>query len=192
MKSENTNWYVLIGDQKYGPYDYKAIIQMLQANQLMDFNYVWAEHLYGWTPLYLLEEFSKDRFELLLQKESEYLSSFVKRKGERVEVKLPIIGHNTIRFFDGELVSISQNGALCLLNSPLIQVGDQIKLHVKVTQKQEVPFNAECSIIRKNYSKQRLNSKSGLYYAVKFNEVQEIGLHQIKNWISATANQTAA
>lgn len=187
MRPENTNWYVLIGDQKYGPYDYKTVIQMIQANQLMDFNYVWAEHLEGWTPLYLLEDFSKDRFELLLQKESEYLSSFIKRKCPRIDVKIPIIGHNTIRFFDGEIVSISESGALCLLNTPLVQVEDQIKLHVKATQDQQVAFNIECSIVRKNHSKQRLNTKSGLYYAVKFHTVQDVGIHQIKQWISVAA-----
>lgn len=185
MKPENTQWFVLIGEQKYGPYDYKTVINMIQTNQLMDFNYVWAEHLESWTPLYQLEEFSKDRFELLLQKESEYLSTFIKRKGERVEVKIPVVGHNTIRFFDGEIVSISPSGALCLLNSPLVQVGDQIKLHVKVDN--ELSFNVECSVIRKNYSKQRLNSKSGLYYAIKFNEIQEMGVTQIQKWISAAA-----
>ncbi|MBY0554105.1 PilZ domain-containing protein [bacterium] len=185
MKSENTSWFVLIGEQKYGPYDYKTVIQMIQSNQLMDFNYVWAEHLEAWTPIYQLEEFSKDRFELLLQKESEYLSSFIKRKGQRVEVKIPIIGHNSIRFFDGEIVSISESGALCLLNSPLVQVGDQIKIHVKPVDSDS--FNVECEIIRKNYSKQRLNSKSGLYYAVRFNEIQNIGVEQIKKWIDKAA-----
>lgn len=186
MKSENTSWFVLIGEQKYGPYDYKTVIQMIQSNQLMDFNYVWAEHLEAWTPIYQLEEFSKDRFELLLQKESEYLSSFIKRKGQRVEVKIPIIGHNSVRFFDGEIVSISESGALCLLNSPLVQVGDLIKVHVKPADT-ATPFNVECEIIRKNYSKQRLNSKSGLYYAVRFNEIQKTGVEQIKKWIGKAA-----
>ena len=187
MKSENTTWHVLIGDQKYGPYDYKTVIEMIQSNQLMDFNYVWAQHLEGWTQLYQLEEFSKDRFELLLQKESEYLSSFIKRKGERIDVKIPIIGHNNIRFFDGQIVSLSQSGALCLLNTPLVQVGDQIKLHVKANEEHEIAFNAEGLIIRKNFSKLRLNSKSGLYYAIKFQEVQELGAKQIKKWISKAA-----
>lgn len=187
MKSENVSWYVLIGDQKYGPYDYKTIIQMIQSNQLMDFNYVWAEHLENWTPLYLLEDFSKDRFNLILQSKSEFSSYFIKRKSPRIEVKIPIMGHNTVRFFDGEIVSISQSGALCLLNSPLVQVGDHIKLHIKANQTDEIGFNLEATIIRKNYSKQRLNSKSGLYYAIKFNEVQEIGIRLISKWISVAA-----
>lgn len=187
MKSENTNWHVLIQDQKYGPYDYKTVIQMIQSNQLMDFNYVWAEHLDGWTPIYRLEEFSKDRFQLLMQNESEYSTAFIKRKAPRIEVKIPVIGHNTIRFFDGEIVSISQSGALCLLNTPLVQVGDHVKLHLKATQDHESAFNVECTIIRKNYSRRRLNSKSGLYYAIKFNEIQKIGLSQISNWVSVAA-----
>ncbi len=186
MKSENTEWFVLIGEQKYGPYDYKTIIQMIQNNQLMDFNYVWAEHLEAWTPLYQLEDFSKDRFDLLLQKESEYFSSFIQRKEKRVDVKIPLIGHNSIRFFDGEIVSISTHGALCLLNSPLIQVGDQIKIHVQPDAHAENSFNIECEVIRKNFSKERLNSKSGLYYAIRFTDLQKTGALQIKHWITET------
>ena len=73
-------WYVLINDQKYGPYDYRVMIQMMQSNQLMDYNYVWAAHLDSWTQVGQIEDFSKDRFAILLQKESEYLSSFIDRK----------------------------------------------------------------------------------------------------------------
>lgn len=187
MKAKNTSWYVLIGEQKYGPYDYKTVIEMIQSNQLMDFNYVWTEYLENWTPIYKLEEFSKNQFELLLQKEPEFLSSFIKRKEPRTVVKIPVIGHNTIRFFEGEIISISQSGALCLLNSPLIQIGDQLKLHIKSEKKQDLPFNLECAVIRKNHSQKRLNSKSGLYYAIKFHEVQTVGMLQIKKWVSLAA-----
>ena len=186
FETKNT-WYVLIGSQKYGPYDYKTIIEMLQTNQLMDFNYVWAEHLESWTPIYQLEEFSKDRFQLILQTESELHTAFIKRKGKRVEKKIPFIGHNTIRFFDGEIVSISESGALCLINSPLAQVGDILKLHVKNEQNPEQSFNLEAKIVRKLFSKKRLNSKSGLHYAIRFGDVQPIGLKQIREWLTEAA-----
>ena len=68
MLEPQTNWHVLIGDQKYGPYDYKTVIQMLQSNQLMDYNFVWAPHLEAWTQIHQLEEFSRDRFQILMQK----------------------------------------------------------------------------------------------------------------------------
>lgn len=178
-------WYVLIGDQKYGPYDYRVMIQMMQSNQLMDYNYVWAPHLDSWTQVGQIEDFSKDRFAILLQKESEYLSSFIERRSMRTNVKIPLIGHNTTRFFDGELVSISENGGMCLLNSPLIQVGDLLKIHIKPLNQDDQAFNIEGEVVRKNYSKQRLNSKSGLYYAVRFNDIQSVGLSQIKKWVAA-------
>lgn len=179
------NWYVLIGDQKYGPYDYKTMINMLQTNQLMDYNYVWAAHLEGWTQIHQLEDFSKDRFQLLLQKESDYLTAFIKRDKPRIEVNIPLLGHNSIRFFDGKVTSISESGALCLLNTPLVQVGDQLKIHLKAKEDSAASFNIEAEVIRKNFSKQRLNSKSGLYYAIRFNDIQSIGLNQIQKWVTA-------
>lgn len=185
MKEHNNSWHVLIGSQKYGPYEYRKIIEMLQSNQLMDFNYVWAEHLENWTPIYQLEEFSKDRFQLILQNDTELQSAFIKRTGSRIDKRVPVIGHNSIRFFDGEIVSISESGALCLINTPLVQVGDHIKLHIKLGNMEETSFNVEAEIIRKNFSKKRLNSKSGLYYAIRFTEVQSVGIKQIRHWLTA-------
>ena len=187
MTENKTQWYVLIGSQKYGPYDYRTIIEMIQNNQLMDFNYLWADHLENWTPIYQLEEFSKDRFQLLLKENSELKDAFIKRKGTRVSKKIPFVGHNTIRFFDGEIVSISESGALCLINSPLVQVGDKIKLHVKNEAEPEKSFNIEAEIVRKNFARKRINSKSGLHYAVRFSDIQMLGVVQIKEWIKQAA-----
>lgn len=185
MLHPDNGWYVLLGDQKYGPYDYKTMIHMMQSNQLMDYNYVWATHLESWTPIHQLEEFSKDRFQILLQKESDYLASFIKRDKPRMDVDIPLLGHNSIRFFDGKVTSISESGALCLLNTPLVQVGDLIKIHIKAKDQSDVAFNIEAEVIRKNFSKQRLNSKSGLYYAIRFNDIQSVGLNQIQKWVAA-------
>jgi len=187
MNIIKNDWFVLIGTQKYGPYPYQTVIEMLQSNQLMDYNYVWAEHLESWTPIYQIEDFSKDRFQLILKSESELKTAFLKRNGKRIEMKIPFMGHNSIRFFDGEIVSLSESGALCLINSPLAQVGDKIKLHVRVDIATDQSFNLEAQIVRKLYSKKRLNSKSGLHYAVRFDDVQPLGLKQIREWIAQAA-----
>ncbi|MFZ3231379.1 MAG: PilZ domain-containing protein [Pseudobdellovibrio sp.] len=185
MLHPENNWFVLLGDQKYGPYNYKTMINMIQTNQLMDYNYAWAAHLESWTPIHQLEEFSKDRFQLLLQKESDYLSSFIKRDKPRVDVHIPLLGHNSIRFFDGIVTSLSESGALCLLNTPLVQVSDLLKIHIKANDQSDVAFNIEAEVIRKNFSKERLNSKSGLYYAIRFNDIHSVGLNQIQKLVAA-------
>lgn len=186
-QQDNNTWYVLIGDQKYGPYDYSSMINMLQTHQLMDYNYVWASHLENWTPIHQLEEFSKDRFINLLKSGSDLSGSFIKRDKPRANVEIPLIGHNTIRFFDGKVTSISESGALCLINTPLVQVGDVLKLHIKPDIHSDISFNVEAEVIRKNFSKQRLNSKSGLYYAIRFNDIQKVGVDQIRRWVTDKA-----
>ena len=60
-----------------------------------------------------------------------------------------------------------------------------VKLHVKALDSSKMAFNIEAEVIRKNFSKQRLNSKSGLYYAIRFNDIQSVGLEQIKNFVAA-------
>lgn len=180
MKNKSLNWYVKIGAHTYGPYHYKTLIKMLQTNQLMDFNYVKNEQLTDWTPIYRVEQFSQKKLKSLLKKEAHYESFFIKRQGERAQVEIPVTGHNSLKFFEGEIVSISESGALCFLNSENLMVGEKIKLHLNSH------LNIEGEIIRKNYSKQGANSREGLFYAVKFTEVHESGLEQIKKWVSAS------
>ncbi len=180
------NWYILNGNLKVGPYDYKQMIHMIQKNELMDYSYVWAPHLPKWSQVYSLQEFSRDRF-LLLKDNPEYKDAFIQRKNRRIQNHVEILGHNHIRFFDGMITSISEEGGLCLLNTPLVQVGDKIKIHLKTKSTIEKSFNIEGVITRKNFSKERLNSKSGLYYVVNFVDLDAGGLAQIKEWIDTPA-----
>lgn len=183
------NWYILNGNLKVGPFDYKKMINMIQKNELMDYSYVWAPHLSKWSQVYSLPEFSRDRF-LLLKDLPEYKDAFIQRKNKRVQNQVEILGHNHIRFFDGILTSISQEGGLCLINTPLVQVGDKIKIHLKSKTSTASSFNIEGVITRKNFSKERLNSKSGLYYVVNFVDLEPAGLDQIKSWINNPTAET--
>lgn len=185
------NWYILNGNLKVGPYDYKKMINMIQKNELMDYNYVWAPHLPKWSQVYSLPEFSKDRF-LLLQNSPEFKDAFIIRKNARVQNQIEIMGHNHVRFFDGVLTSISQEGGLFLINTPLVQIGDKIKLHLKTKSTADRSFNVEGVIKRKNFSRERLNSKSGLYYVINFVDLDPAGLDQIKTWINSSPTSKTA
>lgn len=177
------SWYILINEQKHGPYDYKHIIHLLQRNELMDYNYVWAPHLDKWTPIHRLEDFNADRLRLLMQNDSEINEAFIRRQRPRARINRELIGHNGLFFFDGELLSVSSEGALCQLNNPLIQLRDSIKLIVK-NLPSERSFSAEAVIVRKNHTSKRLNSQSGLQYVLCFKEIQKIGHDVIHDWVS--------
>lgn len=175
-------WYILRGEMKYGPYEYGALISMIQTGELYDYNYVWSQHLDSWMLLGDVEEFTKDRLARLAQTQDPLAGAFIKRGSPRVEVNLDVYAHNNANFFDGKCLSISENGALLLLNDPLLLPGQEIVIHFRGHSKNNpTAFNVKAEIIRKNFSKQRINVKSGLHYAVRFLQVQKTGQDQIKN-----------
>lgn len=183
--SQGQNWYVLRGEMKYGPYEYKSLITMIQSGELYDYNFIWAPHLETWTLLGELPEFSKDRLCRLIETKDHLAGAFIERKAPRKDVVVPVFAHNQEHFFDGHTVSISDNGALILMNDPLLLPAQKIILHFRQCDLNPVSFNVEGEIIRKNFTKHRLNVKSGLHYAVRFLQVQEHGQLQIKNWTSS-------
>ena len=148
----------------------------------MDFNYIWAPHLTEWSQVHNLKEFSKDRL-TLLKKTNDYADAFLDRKNPRTSAQLKVLGHNNKTFFDGQITSISAEGALCLINTPMVQVGDQIKLQITPKAQEGAPFNVEARVLRKNFSNERLNAKSGLYYILSFVDMQPTGMDQIKTWL---------
>lgn len=180
--TNQSQWYILRGEMKYGPYDYRSLISMLQSGELLDYNYVWASHLENWALVSDLQEFSKDRLCRLLETKDQLCSAFKVRKYPRVDLETPIYAHNDHNFFDGNTLSVSENGALVLLNDPLLLPGQKVLLHFRNSDLNPQSFNILCEIIRKNFSKQRLNVKSGLHYAVRFLSVQDQGMVQLTKW----------
>jgi hypothetical protein len=180
--SSSTDWFVLRGESKYGPYDYSSMIEMIQNGELSDYNFVWAPHLEKWTVIVEVADFSKDRLRLLIETNDPLVKFFEKRKFPRRKSTIPVYAHNNHVFCDGETVTISEKGGLFLLNNPLLSPGERVLLHFKKTDENPISFNALGEIKRKNYSKNRLNIKSGLLYIVRFNEVQSEGSNQLLNW----------
>lgn len=161
---------------------------MLQSNQLMDCNYVRAAHLPDWTPIYQLEEFSRDHLQFLMRKDPEYAHVFIERRQKRIEVKIPVIGHNRHRFFEGEIISLSESGGLCVLNSDIIQVGDSVKLQIQENDLACPSFNVEGEILRKSLAKSApANDPAEIYYAIKFQSISDIGMQQIRKRLLAAA-----
>lgn len=182
--NKKTLWYILRGEMKYGPYEYPVMINMLQKGEVQDYNYIWASHLSSWTLLGEVSDFAKDRLAGLIVNRDQSTPSAVGREFARKDMKYPLYGHNEHYFFDGESLSLSENGALVLLNSPLLLPGHDLVLHFKINTKEYQPFNVVCQVVRKNFSKQRINVKSGLHYAVRFLEVPERGQRQLKQLIN--------
>ncbi len=182
-KDSHKQWFILRGEMKYGPYDYSSIIRMMQDHEVLDYNYLWSEHLDAWTLLSELPEFSKDRLAILVQDKNFMDEAFNRRKQTRAPIVAPILAHNDKHLFDGQTLNLSAGGGLFLLNDPLLLPRDQILIYFRKTPKSSEDFKVLAEIVRKNYSRQRLNVKSGLYYALRFLKVQEPGHEIIRQWV---------
>lgn len=189
-KTALSQWYILRGDMKYGPYDYSVIINMLQKGEVQDYNYVWAPHLSTWSLLGELPDFARDRLAGLINNRDAIKHGYIIREFARQDIKVPVYGHNEQYFFDGESLSLSESGALVLLNTPLLVPGQDLVIHFRAGPGSSQPFNVVAQIIRKNFTKQRINVKSGLHYAVRFLQVPVRGQQQIKQLIDREQGET--
>lgn len=184
---KNSQWYILRGEMKYGPYDYAVIINMLQKGEVQDYNYVWAAHLSSWTLLGDVPDFSRDRLAGLITSRDQAKHGFIIREFARKDIVVPVYGHNEHYFFDGESLSLSENGALVLLNTPLLVPGQDVVIHFRMpsenSKNKMESFNTIAQIVRKNFTKQRINVKSGLHYAVRFLQMPERGQQHLKKII---------
>lgn len=183
-KNDSHNqWYILRGETKYGPFEYGAMIRMLQTNELYDYNYVWAPHMDSWTLLNEIPDFSRDRLARLIENNAEVKSAFIPRRSPRIEMLIPVFGHNDHLFFDGHSTCLSENGALLFLNTPLLLPGQDLLVHFRRDEQNSEAFNVAAQIVRKNFARRRLNVKSGLQYAVRFTQVSKLGREALKNFI---------
>lgn len=182
---ELKNWYILRGETQYGPYEYGVMIRMVQNHEIQDYNYVWASHLEAWQMLGECADFSKDRLALLIRENEVLRNEFSKREAARKDIKSPVLGQNGTVFFDGECTSISENGALVLINTPLLLPDDQVVIHFNESSTFHNGFKVLAQVVRKNFTKQRLNTKSALQYAVRFLQVQPDGLSQITKLVKS-------
>lgn len=184
LKKQESKWYILRGENKYGPFEVSTMINMIQKGELFDYNYVWSPHLEGWQPLGEVEEFSKDRLSLIIKTHDPLSHAFSRRGADRAEVIIPISGHNDEFFFSGHIISLSVNGALVLINNPLLLPGQKVILNLSQNNVNVKSFNVLAQIVRKNFSRQRLNVKSGLNYAIRFIESPDWATKQIEELVN--------
>lgn len=155
----NKTWYILRGEMKYGPYEHKTIMTMLEKGEIQDYNYVWTADLSKWTLVGDVPEFANSTI-------SEFAAA---------EIKVPVYAHNEHHFFDGECTAISPTGAILQLNTPLLVPGQDFLLHFKKSNQNPEGFNLITQVIRKTFTKQRIKVNSALHYAVRFLQVPDRG-----------------
>lgn len=159
---EVTDWYILKGEHRFGPFEYNGVIQMLQQKIVFPFDFVWHAGLENWARINSLPDFKAETLRFLL--ESKRDQAFAKRQFQRLKVKTRVFVHDSVTLWKGQAHELSQGGLSVSLPSHLLIPGQKLKVHVKSDGK--IPaFNAECEVISKSFQPDPLRE---VEYGLKF------------------------
>jgi len=185
-KSGNDHqWFVLKGENKYGPFSYLELVRMLQAKNLYEYDYVWTKSLPTWSRVADCDDFKSDKIRQLLQSKNPIMSEvFFRRRHSRVQYDTSVIIHNNKKVWKGKSVELSPGGAGLVVEAKDFDPGQTLFLHFNVGE-DVPPFNAICSIVSKQHATDMM---SEIKYGVKFTNISK----EIQQVIKAVTENIAA
>jgi len=168
---EITEWFVLKGESKFGPFSYPELIKMLQDKSIFEFDYVWHVGLKAWERIATIAEFSPDKVRNFRgSNEGPINEVFFRRRHARAHHGASILVHDNRAVYKGRSIEVSAGGAGIVIENAMLQPGESLYLHFKPGD-QTPPFNAACEIISKSFV--NASDKSApVRYGVKFTKIE--------------------
>src|SRR5690606_4287465 len=78
-------WFVLKGENKYGPFSYPELINMLQQKLIFEFDFVWHSEMSNWQRVAELPSFKSEKVRALKETSMPEISDvFFRRRHRRV------------------------------------------------------------------------------------------------------------
>ena len=183
-EKKEKEWFILKGDNRYGPFGYLEVIRMLQEKNVFEFDYVWNQTQSGWKRIADCEEFKPDQIKALKASGEQSVEEiFFRRRHVRARYGASLIVHNNKTVWRGESLEISAFGAGIVVDTQLLEPGQTVFLHFKPGDGVP-PFNALCSVVSKEAVKMADQSK--VRYGVKFTSISQNVQKAIKTFAEKT------
>jgi len=164
----NHEWFVLKGENKFGPFAYTDVVKMLQQGAVFEFDFVWHEGMDGWHRIAETGDFSKDQLRQLKESSMPEISEvFFRRRFRRVSYGGTILIHDNKKVWKGKAMEVSEGGAGIVMENAMIVPGQELYLHFKPGDGVP-PFNAICEVVSKEYVTDLRNRTSPIRYGLKF------------------------
>lgn len=172
-KSERqpNEWFVLKGDNKFGPFAYTELIKMLQDKSIFEYDYVWHAGLPAWERVASLSEFAPEAIRGFRENSGQQGLNevFFRRRHARAEYGASILIHDNRHVYKGRGIEISAGGAGLVIENAVLEPGDKLFLHFKPGDGVP-PFNATCEVVSKRYT--NVSDKTApVQYGVRFTHI---------------------
>lgn len=166
-----TEWFILKGENKFGPFTYTDLVKMLQDKVVFEFDYVWHAGLSTWRRMAEMQEFSPDSIKNLKETKMPEISEvFFRRRYKRASWGGSILVHDNKTVWKGEGIEISAGGAGLYMENAMLVPGQTLYLHFKPGDGVP-PFNAICEVVSKKFLKELSDRKAPIKYGVKFTSI---------------------
>jgi hypothetical protein len=164
-------WFVLKGENKFGPFAYADLIKMLQQKVVYEFDFVWHTGLSGWKRIAELSCFDNGHIKKLKDTSMPDISDiFFRRRHRRVAYNGTIIIHDNKSVWKGEGVEISSGGAGVVMENSMLVPGQTLYLHFKPGDGVP-PFNAICEVVSKKFVEGVKDKTAPIRYGLKFTSI---------------------
>ncbi len=179
-KAAEAEWFILKGQNRFGPYAYHDVVKLLQSRSLFEYDYAWNSKLDTWHLIADLPDFKAEKIkELKNSSQTEMTEVFFRRRHARATYGASLIIHNNSQVWKGKTFEISPGGAGIELESGHLQVGQTLNIHFKPGS-EVPPFNAKCEIVSQRTTGSGETKK--VTYGVKFLEVSPQTLEELTNY----------
>lgn len=166
--ADSHEWFVLKGDNKFGPFSYTDVIKMLQQGVVFEFDFAWHEGLETWKRIAEVEAFSEKNIKSLKGSLMPEINEvFFRRRHRRVRYGGTILVHDNKKVWKGYAVEISEGGAGVVMDNALVVPGQQLYLHFKPGDGVP-PFNAVCEVVSKKFANEVREANASVKYGLKF------------------------
>lgn len=160
---DGSEWFVLKGEHRFGPFGLNEVVRMLQQKVVFPFDFVWHAGLPDWQRLAEVPEFQAERIKAMYEKNGKKSEIFMPRKHKRKKFSSRVIIHDNLTLWKGESVEISKGGVGVSMRNALVVPGQQVHVHFS-GHDDLPPFNAVCEVVSKKF----VSDDSPVEYGLRF------------------------
>lgn len=183
---EISEWFVMKGDQRFGPFAYGDVVRMLQEKIIFGFDYAWHGGLSGWKRVSDIADFQESSIRMLLKDKKVAKEIFVARKFVRHPHKGKFVAHDQNSWWNGQACEISSGGVGVNMDNAMLVPGHQVYLHFKPHERFPA-FNAIGEVVNKKYIENVNEKSTPLTYGIRFLSVSGGGKDRLLELLKDTA-----
>lgn len=166
-----SEWYVLKGENKFGPFAFTDVVKMLQQKVVFEFDFVWHPGMGSWKRIAELDSFQPGSIrKLQTTAMPEVQEVFFRRRHRRMNYNGTILVHDNKTVWKGQGMEISAGGAGVVMENAMLVPGQTLYLHFKPCDGVP-PFNAVCEVVSKQFVNDVKEKSAPIRYGLKFTNI---------------------